>query len=187
MAGEDRSAVKLTYQDYCAIPEDGKRHEILDAEHHVSPAPRTDHQTVLGNLNAQLRAEIQDPGLGRVFFAPTDLQLSEVDIVQPDLIVIMERNLHIITPTKVKGIPDLVAEVLSPSTARHYRETKKERYRIAGIPEYWIVDPDEHVVEQFLLVEDAYQLAGLRDKELSPADLPGVRIDIPRLWSPTGR
>ena len=99
MPGQDRSAVKLTYQDYCAIPEDGKRHEILDGEHHVSPAPRTDHQSVLGNLYAQLRSAIQDPGLGLVFLAPTDLQLSVVDIVQPDLMVILKANLPIITRT----------------------------------------------------------------------------------------
>ena len=117
MAGEDRSAVKLTYQDYCAIPEDGKRHEILDGEHHVSPAPRTDHQSVLGNLHALFHAAIQVPGLGRVFVAPTDLHLSEVDIVQPDLIVILKKNLLIITPTKVKGIRDMVMEALSTSMA----------------------------------------------------------------------
>jgi Uma2 family endonuclease len=179
--------VKLTYQDYCRIPEDGKRHEILDGEHHVSPAPSTDHQSVLGHLHARLYAAVQDPGLGRVFIAPTDLQLSEVDIVQPDLMVILQKHLHIITPTKVKGIPDLVIEILSPSTTSHDRQAKKERYRIAGVPEYWIVDPDEHVVEQYLLEGGAYRLAGLRETELSPANLPNVRIDIPRLWSPTGR
>ena len=187
MPGQDRSAVKLTYQDYCRIPEDGQHHEILDGEHCVSPAPSTDHQSVLLRLGSQLYTQVESKGLGRVFIAPTDLHLSDVDIVQPDLMVILESNLHIITPTKVKGIPDLVIEILSPSTASHDREAKKERYRIAGVPEYWIVDPDEHVVEQYLLEGDAYRLAGLRDNEVSLAILQDVRIDIPRLWSPTGR
>ncbi len=95
--------------------------------------------------------------------------------------VILESNLHIITPTKVKGVPDLVVEALSPSTASHDRKAKKERYRIAGIPEYWIVDPEEHVVEQYLLEGDAYRLAELCERKLCPA-LPGVVIDVEALW-----
>ena len=182
MAGQDRSAVKLTYQDYCRIPEDGQRHEILDGEHCVSPAPRTEHQLVLGRLHAQLFAATEGSSLGLVFVAPTDLQLSEVDIVQPDLMVILQKNLHIITPSKVKGIPDLVIEILSPSTTSHDRQAKKERYRIARVPEYWIVDPDEHVVEQYLLEGSVYRLVELCEKELSPADLPGVLIDVLALW-----
>ncbi len=181
MAGQDRSAVKLTYQDYCRIPEDGQRHEILDGEHHVSPAPRTEHQLVLGRLHAQLFAATEGSSLGRVFMAPTDLQLSEVDIVQPDLMVILQKNRHIITPSKVKGIPDLVIEILSPSTSSHDRKAKKERYRIAGVPEYLMVDPEEHVVEQYLLEGDAYRLAELCERKLCPA-LPGVVIDVEALW-----
>ena len=181
MSGKDRSAVKLTYQDYCRIPEDGQRHEILDGEHRVSPAPSTDHQSVLLRLGSQLYTQVESKGLGRVFIAPTDLHLSEVDIVQPDLMVILESNLHIITPTKVKGVPDLVVEALSPSTASHDRKAKKERYRIAGVPEYWIVDPDEHVVEQYLLEGEAYRLAEFCERKLCPA-LPGVVIDVDALW-----
>ncbi len=182
MSGKDPPAVKLTYQDYCRIPEDGQRHEILDGEHSVTPAPGTNHQEILVELAAQLVVQLKGKGLGRVFPAPTDLHLSDVDVLQPDLMVILVEHDHIITPTKVEGVPDLVVEVLSPSTGNHDCRRKKERYRKAGVPEYWIVDPDEHVVEQHLLEEGAYRLVGRCERVLRPAVIPEIRIDLTGIW-----
>ena len=182
MSDRGRSAVKLTYEDYCRIPDDGLRHEILAGEHHVTPAPGTIHQRILVKLCATLHTQLDSVGLGQVFVAPTDLQLSEVDVCQPDLMVILAGKSHIITPTKVKGVPDLVVEILSDSTEKQDRERKKERYRMAGIPEYWIVDPREHVVEQHLLQGGQYRLAERCEGLLRPAACQEVQIEVSRLW-----
>ena len=182
MSDRGRSAVKLTYEDYSRIPDDGLRHEILNGEHHVTPAPGTIHQSILVKLCARLETQLEASGLGCVFVAPTDLHLSEIDVCQPDLMVILAGKSHIITPTKVKGVPDLVVEILSHSTEKQDRERKKERYRMAGIPEYWIVDPREHVVEQHLLEGGRYRLAERCEGLLRPAACPEVQIEVSRLW-----
>ena len=182
MAGGDSPGVKLTYRDYCRFPDDGKRHEILDGEHHVTPAPRLTHQTVVTELILQIRPQVREKGL--VYGAPVDVHLSEVDILQPDLVVIAPDRRHILTPTKIKGAPDLVVEVLSSSTEARDRGLKKRRYAAGGVPEYWIVDLEEHVVEQHVLEGGEYRLVGAHEDELR-ARAPGlahVRLDLRELW-----
>ena len=180
--GKDLPAVKLTYQDYCRIPEDGQRHEILDGEHYVNPAPTPRHQTALGRLYVQLYHAVEERGLGLVYVSPIDVQLSDVDILQPDIVVILGEKRWIVTTTRIKGTPDLVVEVLSPSTEKHDRIRKKERFARAGIPEYWIVDSDEQLVEQHILEDGVYHLVGRCAKDLRPEGIPGVCIDVTRLW-----
>lgn len=182
MPGKDPPAVKLTYQDYCRIPEDGQRHEILDGEHFVNPAPTPGHQTALGRLYVQLYHAVEERGLGLVYISPIDVQLSEVDILQPDIVVILGEHRHIVTTTRVRGVPDLVVEMLSPSTEKHDRIRKKKRYAQAGIPEYWIADSTEQMVEQHILEGGDYRLVDRCAGELRSRAIPGVRIDVTRLW-----
>ena len=85
---EHRDSVKLTYEDYCLLPNDGKRHEIIDGEHFVTPAPKTKHQLVSLNLAATLHAHVKQGGAGSIFEAPCDVVLSDVDIVQPDVLFV---------------------------------------------------------------------------------------------------
>lgn len=173
---------KLTYTEYCQIPEDGRRHEIIDGEHYASPAPDTYHQTLSRRLKFQLYRLIEETGRGQVFDAPTDLQLSEVDIVQPDLIVVLQPNLHIITPKKLKGVPDLVVEILSASTTQRDQGIKLELYQRSRVPEYWVVDPDEHLVAQHVLAGDAYQLRGQHAALIQFHGLDGVTVDLKKVW-----
>ena len=105
----------LTYADYVCLPEDGKRHEIIGGAHYMNPAPSTYHQYVSRRLQFQLYSLIELKGLGSVIYAPVDVQLTENDIVQPDLVVVLTEN-RIITPSKVKGRPDHLIEILSPSS-----------------------------------------------------------------------
>jgi Uma2 family endonuclease len=182
MTTESHSRTKLTYADYRLFPADGRRHEIIDGDHYVNPAPGTYHQLVSGRLYVQLSNAIASPGLGEVYPTPIDVQLSEHDVVQPDLVVVLEARRTIVTPTKIKGAPDLVVEILSPSTAETDRTQKLHLYERAGVPEYWIVDPEEHVVEQYVLREGAYALAGSQDRDLVWLGLPDVRIDLTTVW-----
>jgi Uma2 family endonuclease len=141
MAVRDTAHRKLTYGDYAQIPDDGRRHEIIDGEHHVSPSPNADHQDLSGNLHALLHAFVRKHKLGKLYSAPFDVLLSPHDIVQPDILFISTAHRAILTKANVKGAPDLVIEILSRST-RHLDETlKRQRYEQLGVQEYWILRP----------------------------------------------
>lgn len=134
------------YEAYAAIPYDGKRHEILDGDHYVNPAPNLYHQAISRHLQFQLYMAIEQSELGVVINAPVDVQLAETTIVQPDLVIIRKANKHIQTPTRVRGVPDLLVEIVSPSNPQHDLETKRRVYEQCQVPEYWIVLPDDHQV-----------------------------------------
>jgi Uma2 family endonuclease len=141
------AARKLTYEDFARIPDDGFRHEIIEGEEFTTPAPVPEHQTVLLNVLDLVRSHVKARNLGKVFVAPTDVVLSEHDIVEPDLLFISSDRLSIVGPRNIQGAPDLVVEVTSPSTAALDRGPKLELYRRSGIREYWIVDPASRTVE----------------------------------------
>ena len=148
----------LTYEDYAQIPQDGCQHEIIDGVHYVNPAPNLYHQTVSRRMQFILYTQIEQQNLGVVFNAPCDVQISTHDILQPDLAVVLTENKHILLPEKIQGTPDLVIEILSLSSEARDRKLKRARYQKAGVPEYWIVDPFEHKVEQLVLRDGAYVL-----------------------------
>lgn len=120
--------ILLTYDDYCLLPNDGNRYEILDGELSVTPAPSTRHQTVLGNLHRLLASHVVASQLGKLFIAPTDLILAPITVVQPDLIFIANDRRHIVTERAIEGSPTLVIEILSPTTHRTDRVTKAQLY-----------------------------------------------------------
>jgi len=138
---------KLTYADYEKIPADGFRHEIIGGDEFMTPSPNLEHQTVVLNLAAILRAFVRARKVGRVFVAPTDVLLSEHDIVEPDVLFVSENRSSILTEKNIQGAPDLVIEVLSPSTQAEDRGPKLALYERSGVAEYWIVDPSSKTVE----------------------------------------
>ncbi len=195
MATDTTQTRKLTYADYAKIPNDGRRHEIIDGEHYINglrhdlvgeesllnPAPSTYHQMVSSRLLLQLLQQIHLPDLGFVFHAPCDVQLAEHKIVQPDIVVVLKGRKAIITPTKIKGIPDLVVEILSPSSEENDCIRKRAMYQAAGVPEYWIVDPFEHAVEQLVLQDGRFQPKPDADvRQLSI--LEGVNVRLNEIW-----
>jgi Uma2 family endonuclease len=141
------TSTRLTYADLVAMPEDGKRHELIDGEHYVTPAPTLRHQLVLGHLHLDLAGWVEANGLGQVFFAPLDVVLSDHDVVEPDLLFVSTARLDRLGRAYVHDAPDLVVEVLSPGT-RKIDATKKLRlYERFGVAEYWMIDPDAEWVE----------------------------------------
>ena len=116
-----------------------------------------------------------------MFNAPTDVQLTETDIVQPDLIVVLAARARMITPTKIKGVPDLIIEILSPSNADYDRRLKRDLYERAGVAEYWVVDPSEHRIDQFVLSDGAYARSAVED-EIRSATISGLVIDLTKVW-----
>ena len=138
---------RLTYRDYFDLPESDERYELIDGVLYMSPPPTPDHQGFLFVLTLALGNFVVERGLGRIYFSPIGVVLSDDDVLQPDLIFIATERLNIITGNYVLGAPDLVVEVLSPSTARRDRTVKREMYERSGVREYWLVDIGNRSIE----------------------------------------
>lgn len=169
---------RWTYADYCRIPADRRRHEIVDARHFVTPSPSPRHQEVALRLAAQFLRTVESTGRGRVFVAPLDVHLAPGTIVQPDLVVLGKRRRSIVGPKKLTGVPDLLVEILSPSHRTHDTVRKRERYQRAGVRELWLVDPDACTVTQLVLRKGRYALVATATDTIAARALRGVRIDL---------
>jgi len=147
-----------TYQDYSELPDDGNRYEIIEGELIMSPAPYMIHQDVCRNVATELTLFTRKMKVGKIYFAPTDIILSEINVVQPDILFIAKKNLQIIPEKNVKGVPDLIVEIVSPSTGYYDLIAKKELYEQFGVKEYWLVDPQKRCVELYLNIEQKFEL-----------------------------
>jgi Uma2 family endonuclease len=168
----------LTYEDYVLLPTDRNRYEILEGELTVTPAPSTKHQTASGNLFVLLAHYIKERDLGKLFHAPIDLILESTSVLQPDLLFVTKARQHIITERAIEGVPDLVIEILSPGTSRTDRVTKAQIYARYGVPHYWIVDPEQEVIEIYLLELDGYRLAATLQGETPMIARPFTELEI---------
>ena len=169
--------VILTYKDYEALPNDGRRYEIHEGELAVTPAPSPRHQEISANLFDALRTHIKSRSLGKVLYAPIDVILSDTNIVQPDLVYLEARRLSSISSRGIEGPPTLIVEILSPSTTQVDRTTKLQLYARYAVPYYWIVDPDAHAIEAYVLREGGYHLS-VSAAGPNPVFLPPF-IDLP--------
>jgi len=177
------STRRWTYADYCRIPADRRRHEIVDARHFVTPAPSPRHQEVALRLAAQFLRAVESAGRGRVFVAPLDVHLAPGTIVQPDLVVLSKRRTSIVGPKKLTGVPDLLVEILSPSHRTHDTVRKRERYQRAGVRELWLVDPDACTVTQLVLRKGRYSLVATATDTIAARALRGVRLDLTEVFA----
>jgi len=142
--------VKLTYDDFLLFPEDGKRHELIDGEHYVTPAPNFAHQNIIGNLYFLLRGWTETHPIGRAMLSPFDVVFSRFDVVEPDLLYMSaDREREILTDLNVQGSPELVVEVASKSTRKRDETIKLRLYERMGVSEYWVVDPWRDVLRVY--------------------------------------
>jgi Uma2 family endonuclease len=170
------TSTKLTYEDYRLIPDDGRRHEIIDGEHYVNPAPNTKHQMVVHNIAFHMWTFVRPRRLGRVFTAPYDVVLAMFDVVEPDIVFVSSARKHIITEANITGAPDLVVEVLSTNHA--YDEVVKfKRYDAMGIAEYWIADPQREMMKIYRRAAGRFALAETHDSVTTPL-LPGFSLAV---------
>lgn len=139
---------RWTYAEFARLPsDDGSRYEVMFGELLVTPAPGRRHQRVVTDLVTILNTHVREHDLGEVFAAPFDVLFGEGDYLEPDIVFVAKDRLGLLTDRGVEGTPDLVIEVVSPATAARDRGPKRERYRLYGVPEYWIVDPDSRTIE----------------------------------------
>ena len=174
---------RWTYADYCKIPPDRNRHEILAGEHFVNPAPDISHQDALGGLHVQFHERLVRPGHGRVMLAPCDVVIADDTVVQPDLIVILAEHTGIIRTKAIHGTPDLLIEILSPSSGTHDRKRKRAIYAAAGVREYWIVDTRRRRIERLVLANGAYGRASIHTRRIRAHVLPALQIDLDQIWN----
>jgi Uma2 family endonuclease len=175
---------KLTYEDYVSLPDDGLRYEILDGEMAVTPSPLIRHQIVSRNLQRILDRHVEARGLGFFLNAPVDVILANTSIVVPDLVFVSRAREGIVTERAIEGAPDLIVEILSPSTERRDRGAKLQLYARFGVPSYWIVDIDARTIDVFELGAEGYALA-LRagdEAELCAAPFTDLTIRLREVW-----
>ena len=174
---------KLTYEDYAKTPED-ERYELLDGELIKLTTPNIPHQSVRAQLGVRLFFFVQERDLGQVFFVPFDVVLSDTDVVQPDLIFVSREREHIITHANIQGAPDLVVEILSPSTAERDRTVKRRLYAEHGVKEYWQVEPEAETVTVLLLRDGGFTKVGSYGKgqSLSSPTLEGFTLNLDEIF-----
>ncbi|HKE82865.1 MAG TPA: Uma2 family endonuclease [Vicinamibacterales bacterium] len=193
MAGTDhkaslRSAVKLTYDDFLLFPDDGKRHELIDGEHYVTPSPNLRHQRILGKLYLVIGNYLEEHPIGEVFFAPLDVVMSEHDVVEPDLLYVSrERAGQVLVPQHVRGVPDLVVEVASKGTRKRDETIKRALYERTGVSEYWVIDPEIDVVRVYRNGAEGFarpvELRRDAGDTLTTSLLPELGISLDRIFA----
>ena len=189
---------KLTYRDYVEIPDDGNRWEIIEGIFYKMARPNTNHQLTLGSLASMFHMCLRGNKQCRVFMAPLDVRIplynenhpdDAINVVQPDIMIFCDRN-----KTDEKGgiaSPDLVVEVISPSSKKQDRQRKFQLYERAGVKEYWIVEPVYEEVEIYRLVEGKFVKIGeyendgevlLPAPEIGCGELANLRIPVAQIF-----
>ena len=167
---------RLTYEDYVELPDD-RRYEIIDGELYEMTAPTLRHQALLGNLHIIFKPHVRRHKLGSVYMAPVDVIFAANDIVQPDLVFVSEERRHIMQDHAIVGAPDLIVEVLSPSTEAHDRNRKAQLYERHGVVEYWMVDVEAETIEVRRLRGGEYGDAEIYDSGfVSTPLIPGLNV-----------
>ncbi len=174
---------RLNYEDYCLLPNNGKRYEIIDGELFVSRSSTREHQNTLTNVLLHLTKFVKDHVLGWVCLAPFDVVFSPYDVVQPDILYVSKDRASVVTEKNVQGAPDLVVEILSESTAKTDRTTKLKLYARYGVAEYWVIDPAMCSVEIYWLAPGGYELATQLDSSqtLTSPLFPGFALPLSKL------
>jgi len=150
-----------TYNSYAALPEDGHRYEIVDGVLlDMTPAPGIPHQKTVQRLVRHLEMHVEDAGLGQIFISPVDVELSPKNVFEPDVVVILNAGLDKVKVSHIVGAPDLVIEVVSPGSRKYDYTIKRDAYALAGIKEYWLVDPATCMIEVLFLEDGIYISAG---------------------------
>jgi Uma2 family endonuclease len=179
--------VRLTYDDFVLFPDDGKRHELIDGEHYVTPAPTRSTRRSSGILYFLIRGHLETQPSGRVFMAPFDVVFTDFDVVETDLLYMTrERAADILTPKHVCATPELVVEIGSPSTRKLDETIKRRLYERAGVLEYWFVDPDVDTVRIYRRAGErfarALELAREADDVLTTPLRPGLEMTLAQIF-----
>ncbi|MBF0487278.1 MAG: Uma2 family endonuclease [Nitrospirae bacterium] len=163
-----------------AIERDFDLTEIINGEEVMSPSPFRKHQIISGNLFRKIDRYVEQKGLGRVFYSPLDVILEEGRArLQPDLLFIRKENVAI-EQDWIRGVPDMVCEIVSTGTYRMDTDTKKGIYEKYGVPEYWIVIPELRIIEILTVDDGKYKMFSYAEGEGAVASMAidGLQISV---------
>ncbi len=154
----DQTRIRMTADEYLALPESSNFEELINGELIMTPLPLTAHQEINGNVYFLVRGLIPN---GKVFHPPTGVYFDDNNIPEPDIVWVAENSRCKIGEKLLEGAPDLIVEILSPSTARNDKVEKFQLYEKFGVPEYWIIDPVHKLIEVWVLDGGRYVLQGM--------------------------
>ena len=178
----------LTYEDYRNAPED-VRYELLEGELVMIAAPNIAHQRAVLKLGSILSDFVLERVLGEVFIAPTDVVLSDTNVVQPDVLFVSRERMSIVDADNVKGSPDMVVEIVSPNNPEGDLVRKRDIYARHGVGEYWIADPGERSIRVMTLEGKAYRVVGEYGEQdvLTSNALKGLALEVGRVFATASR
>lgn len=190
MVAKPRSPMQTrkTVADYDRLPDDGPRYELIDGELIEMPGPNRFHQRLSIRLALLLFQFAEEHGLGEVLEAPFDVELTEYDTIQPDILFVSVARSRIVTEKRVVGAPDLVVEISSRSTADRDLGDKRELYRRHGVREYWFIDAEARSATVWTLTDDRYvELRPDADGLIASTVLIGFAVDIGQVFADAER
>jgi Uma2 family endonuclease len=168
------------------LPDDGNRYEIIDGALYMTTAPSSFHQWIVRRLERYVGIPAEDQDLSYAFPAPIVVIMPGADPVQPDYVVVLRSNAHILREGRIKGVPNVLVEILSPSNAAYDEHVKLPAYALAGVPEYAIIDPRKRTLSHYRLEaagrDAAPRVFGEADS-MSFDCLPQIAIPVDKLFA----
>jgi Uma2 family endonuclease len=174
-----------TYADYTLLPE-GAPYQLIGGKLVMTPAPTTYHQIISMRLEVKFANFVAEKDLGIILDAPVDVYFEEKETYQPDIVFIAKDRLYIIEPAKIKGAPDLVVEILSPSTGYYDLKKKARTYARHGVKEYWVADPEDRSIEVYILAEEGNFVLNQRVEEegkIKSVILEGLGVEAKEIFA----
>lgn len=177
-------APPLTVAEYRNLPETGPRYQLIEGDLYMAPAPNRFHQDISRNLQAILVNYLSTHPIGVLYDAPFDVYLTEFDVFQPDLLIVLNENREILTDAGAEGAPDFVVEILSPKTRQLDLVNKKRVYARMGVKELWIIDPEQEEIFVYRFDQDSNEPAAKvsGQQEISSPLLPGLSMQLPEIF-----
>jgi Uma2 family endonuclease len=174
---------KKTVKDYIELPEGPPYYQLIEGELIMSPAPSYSHQRTVGRVFLKLSGLLEEKGLGEVLISPIDVYLDEKNVFQPDIVVLLKECKAKVEEKGIFGSPDVVVEILSPSTAYYDLIVKKEVYERAGVKEYWLLDPNRKTFEIYKNTEEGFKLTSqAKEKGNVISEILGLEIDLKDIY-----
>lgn len=175
----------ITRHEYATIPFGAPNYQLIEGDLVMAPSPGSFHQDIAGKLYRLIGNFLDAHPIGRVFIAPLDVHLSDINIYQPDVFFIRQENVAIIEEHGIEGAPDLVIEILSRTTEKYDLGIKRTIYARTGVEEMWIIDPAKRTLAVYHLAENAgTPAATYRGKQkFTSAILPGLTIELPAVFA----
>lgn len=177
-----QTAMRMTSDEFLALPEDGRHYELIEGELVLNPAPVPRHQWIIGNVYYALRSYFESHGGGRAYLSPVDVVLSSENVLEPDIVVLTADRMSLVGPKNLQGPPDIAIEVLSEGSRRKDEVTKKRLYERFGVDEYWIADPETETIKVYRRAGDTFDRAIETSTEaggvITSPVLPGFALDV---------